>query len=184
MLGLVEAVFWLQRVVWKLFGAICLAGHLYVSWIIFVDCPNTDTGFIIILVSEKILLRFFSSQVCCKDQCVCTQCLEQDVLINIKDTFSSLKNNSRCNIKYPRSGMLIMLGHDFLFNGQEYYLENHSSLLILLFLSFFAQCILQPWNFMLEMCQCIIQCFYLLEGTLLALSNEHFVSNSIVKTKT
>lgn len=31
--------------------------------------------------------------------------------------------------------MLIMLGHDFLFNGQEYYLENHS-LLTLLFLLF------------------------------------------------
>lgn len=39
--------------------------------------------------------------------------------------------------------MLIVLGHDFLFNGQEYYLENHS-LLTLLFLFFFVQCVLQP----------------------------------------
>lgn len=34
---------------------------------------------------------------------------------------------------------------------------------------------------MLEMCQCIIQCFYLFEGTHVALSNEHFMSNSIIK---
>lgn len=33
--------------------------------------------------------------------------------------------------------MLIMFGRDFLFNGQGYYLENRSSLLTLLFLSFF-----------------------------------------------
>ena len=33
--------------------------------------------------------------------------------------------------------MLIMLGRDFLFNGQGYYLENHASLPTLLSLSFF-----------------------------------------------
>lgn len=36
---------------------------------------------------------------------------------------------------------------------------------------------------MLEVCQYITQCFYLFEGTRVALANEHIVSNSVIKTK-
>lgn len=57
-------VLWFQRVIWKLSGARCLALQLYLVWLFFVDCLNTDVGFIITLVSVEFLLGDFWNIFC------------------------------------------------------------------------------------------------------------------------
>lgn len=79
--------------------------------------------------------------------------------------------------KLPRSRILIMLGHDFLLNGQRYYLEKSLLLTHTPFPLFFPSAYFckykeqQPSDFLLEVCQCITQWFYLLGGRHVALPN-------------